>query len=346
MHYSDLRGEPALRKALQSKLRDYNRINVTPDEILLTNGLTQASFVAFMALLDEGDEAILLEPCYPQHINKIEMTGAKVVFAPLDSRDNFSIRRECIEPLITPRTRMIVLVNPCNPTGRVYSRAELVMLADLAIAHDLVVVSDEVYEQILFDGAKHISIASLTGMKERTISMFAFTKAYAMDGWRLGYIAANADMMPALMKLTANEITHVNTFIQYGALAAVTGEPEILEAMVADDRRKRDLVVSRLNQMPGVTCKSPEGTIYAFPNIGGTGLTSREAADLILEKVGVVVEAGGFYGAAGDEHLRICFGCESLARLEQAMDRLGAFFNGLWPLPARSIVSQGGGQRG
>lgn len=329
VHYSDMRGEPALRRALQAKLAEYNKISVSPDEILMTNGLTQASFVAFMALLDEDDEAILLEPYYPQHINKIEMTGAKVVLAPLDKHDNFSIKRELIEPLITPRTRMIVLVNPSNPTGRVYSRAELDILADLAIRHDLVVVSDEVYEQILFDGIEHVSIASLPGMKERTISMFAFTKAYAMDGWRLGYIAADASMMPALLKLTANEITHVNTFIQYGALAAITGEPGVLEAMVADDRRKRDLVVSRLNQMPGVTCESPQGTIYAFPNISGTGLKSQEAADLILEKAGVVVEAGGFYGEAGDNHLRVCFGSESYERLERAMDRLSTFFNSL-----------------
>jgi aspartate aminotransferase len=329
VHYSDMRGETELRNALQKKLADYNKIDVTPDEILMVNGLTQASFVAFMALLDEGDEAILLEPYYPQHINKIEMTGARVVLAPLDPKANFGISRELIEPLITARTRMIVLVNPSNPTGRVYSRAELEVLADLAIKHDLVIVSDEVYEQILFDGSEHISIAALPGMKERTISMFAFTKAYAMDGWRLGYLVADASLMPAFLKLTANEITHVNTFIQYGALAAVTGPAVILDDMVADDRRKRDLVVSGLNQMPGVTCESPEGTIYAFPDISGTGLTSQQAADMILEEAGVVVEAGGFYGKSGDSHLRVCFGSESYERLEQAMDRLSTFFNGL-----------------
>lgn len=329
VHYSDMRGEPALRKALQQKLAEYNKIDVTSDEILMVNGLTQASYAAFMALLDEGDEAILLEPYYPQHINKIEMTGAKVVLAPLDKSTNFGIKRELIEPLITPRTRMIVLVNPSNPTGRVYSRDELQVLADLAIKNDLIVVSDEVYEQIVFDGAEHVSIASLPGMKERTISMFAFTKAYAMDGWRLGYIATDASLMPGLMKITANEITHVNTFIQYGALAAVTGPAEILQDMVDDDRRKRDLVVSRLNQMPGVTCTSPEGTIYAFPDISGTGLKAQQAADLILEKAGVVVESGAFYGQSGDQHLRVCFGSQSYERLEEAMDRLSGFFNGL-----------------
>src|SRR5690606_15779688 len=137
-----------------------------------------------MTLLDEGEEAILLEPYYPQHVGKVEMAGAKPVMAPLDKAAGFAVRRHLIEPLITPRTRMIVLVNPCNPTGRVYSREELQVLADLAIEHDLAVVSDEVYEQIVFDNARHTSIASLPGMKERTVTMFAFTKAYAMDGWR------------------------------------------------------------------------------------------------------------------------------------------------------------------
>lgn len=329
VHYSDLQGEVPLRQALKKKLADYNGIEVSQDEILITNGLTQASYAAFMALLDEGDEAILLEPFYPQHINKIEMTGAKVVTAPLDRETGFCIRKELIEAKITDRTRMIVLVNPSNPTGRVYSREELEKLAELAIEHDLIVVSDEVYEQILFDGAEHISIASLGGMKERTITMFAFTKAYAMDGWRLGYLAADAALMSGLMKITMNEVTHVNTFIQDGALAAITGPASALQDMVDDDRKKRDLVVQRLNQMPGVICAMPQGTIYAFPDISGTGMKSQDAALALLDKANVVVEAGGFYGALGDNHLRICFGSQSYERIEEAMDRMAAFFNAL-----------------
>lgn len=329
VHYSDLQGLPQLREALAAKVRDYNGIDVSASEILVTNGLTQASFVAFMALLDDGDEAILLEPYYPQHVGKIELAGARPVMAPLDKAAGFAIRRELIEPLVTSKTRMIVLVNPSNPTGRVYSREELQVLADLAIEHDLAVVSDEVYEQIVFDGARHVSIAALPGMKERTITMFAFTKAYAMDGWRLGYLAADSAMMPGLMKISTSEVTHVNTFIQHGALAAVSGPPAVLEEMVDDDRRKRDLVVSRLNQMPGVVCLRPEGTIYAFPDISGTGLGAQEAADAILEKVDVVVEAGSFYGPLGENHLRICFGSQSYERLEEAMNRLGTFFNSI-----------------
>lgn len=327
VHYSDLQGIPELRQALAEKLRNYNKIDADPSEIIVTNGLTQASFSSFMTLLDEGDEAILLEPFYPQHLGKIEMAGAKPVFAELNKEQSFRIERAPIEAKITKATRMIVIVNPVNPTGRVYSREELQIIADLAIQYDLTVVSDEVYEEIVFDGAEHISIASLPGMRERTISLFAFTKAYAMDGWRLGYLFADKSLISALVKVTASEVTHVNTFIQYGALAAITGPANILQDMVDDDKKKRNLVVRRLNQMPGVTCELPEGTIYAFPDISATGMSAQEAADKILEETKVVVEAGSFYGPQGDNHLRICFGSESIERLGEAMDRLTTFFN-------------------
>ncbi len=329
VHYSDLQGILPLREAMADKVRTYNGVDVSASEIIVTNGLTQASFAAFMALLDHDQECILLEPYYPQHVGKIEMAGGKPVMAPLDRENGFAIRRDLIEKHITPKTRMIAIVNPCNPTGRVYTHAELQVVADLAIEHDLWVIADEVYEQILFDNARHISIASLPGMKERTVTMFAFTKAYAMDGWRLGYIAADQSLIAALMKITTTEVTHVNTFIQYGAIAALKGPASALQDMVDDDCRKRDMVVSRLNQMPGVKCARPEGTIYAFPDISGTGLSAQAAADAILDKADVVVEAGSFYGPAGEHHLRVCFGSQSHERLEEAMDRLGRFFNDL-----------------
>jgi aspartate aminotransferase len=328
VHYSDLQGLPELRSALAEKLRDQNKLDVTAENVLITNGLTQGSFAAFMAFLDDGDEALLLAPYYPQHIGKAELAGAKVTIAPLDAGNGFSINRALIEPHITPATRVIALINPCNPTGRVYTRAELQIIADLAQEHDLLVISDEVYEEITY-GETHLSIASLPGMKERTISMFAFTKAYAMDGWRLGYVVADAALMGPLMKITTNEVTHVNTFIQHGALAAVTGDASVLAGMVARDRTRRDLVVGRLNQMPGVTCAPVEGTIYAFPNIAATGLSAQDCADRLLKETGVVVEAGSFYGDAGEGHLRVCFGCAEIDVLTDAMDRMQRFFTAL-----------------
>ena len=327
VHYGEFAGELHLREALAEKVRRFNRIDVAADEILITNGLTHASYAAFMAALDPGDEVILLEPYYPQHINKIELAGGRVVLAPLDRDNNFAIRPDWIEDRITPKTRMIVLVNPANPTGRVYTREELEGVAALAQKHDLLVVSDEVYEYIIFDEREHVSIASLPGMKERTITMCAFTKAYAMDGWRIGYAIADRALMPALLKITMNDVAHVNVFIQDGAYAAVTESQDCIAEMLAEDRSKRQLVVERLNQMPGVICPEPEGTIYAFPDIRGTGWTSQELADELLADSRVVTEAGSFYGALGEGFMRICFGAESYERIEEAMDRISARLN-------------------
>lgn len=329
VHYSDMRGLPGLRSALADKLRNYNKLDVTADDILVTNGLTHASFAAFFALLDQGDEVILLAPYYPQHVGKIELAGGRVVIVDLDRSNRFSIDAGAIEAAITPRTKAIVMVNPANPTGRVYGREELQALADVAIRHDLVVISDEVYEEIVYDDARHISIGSLPGMKERTISMFAFTKSYAMDGWRVGFMTAPADFMPALLKITANDVTHVNTFIQAGAYAAVTGPREVLTQLVDEDREKRAIVVAKLNAMRHVTCASPEGSIYAFPDISATGLSAQECADRLLTEARVVVEAGSFYGSAGEGHLRVCFGCESKERIAEAMTRMARFFESL-----------------
>jgi aspartate aminotransferase len=279
-----------------------------------------------MAAIDEGDEVIVFEPYYPQHINKIMLPGGKVVPVPLDRKNGFRIDAETIEKSITSNTRMIALVNPANPTGRVFSYEELDSLAKVAIKHDLLVMSDEVYEQITYDGHRHISIASLPGMKERTFTMFSFTKGYAMDGWRMGYIVADKKFMPALLKITTNDIAHLNTFIQAGGYAAITGSQDCVREMVADDELRRDVVVKRMNAMPHVSCNIPEATIYAFPDISATGLPSQQIADEILEEAHVVVEAGAFYGAAGEGHLRICFGAEPVERLEEAMNRLENYF--------------------
>lgn len=299
VHYSDLPGLPEFRAAIAQKLNSYNGMNVGPQDVIVTNGLTQASYAAFMALIDDGDEVILLEPFYPQHLGKIEMAGARPVTVKLDAADGYSIDAGAIEAAITSRTKAIVIVNPANPTGRVYSREELEGLAELAGKHDLYVIADEVYDHIVFDGATHISIASLPGMAERTVSMYAFTKAYAMDGWRLGYLAAAPALLAAIAKIVATEVTHVNTFIQHGGKAALQGPGHVLDELVSEDRHKRNLVVERLNQMPGVTCALPQGTIYAFPDISATGLSSQTAAERLLDEADVVVESGAFYGAAG-----------------------------------------------
>ncbi|MGE4063097.1 MAG: pyridoxal phosphate-dependent aminotransferase [Rhodospirillaceae bacterium] len=328
VHYSAFAGTIELRRAIVERLKTHNDLRVKESEVIVTNGLTHASYAVFMAALDAGDEVILLEPYYPQHINKIEMAGGKVVLAPLNKAKGFTIDAEALESRITKKTRMIALVNPSNPTGRVFSRDELGILARIAIKHDLLIASDEVYEQIVYDGNRHTSIASLPGMFERTFSMFAFTKAYAMDGWRIGYVACHERFVPAILKITANDVSHVNTFIQEGARAALEGPQGAIAEMLASDRKRRDLVVSRMNQMSGVTCDAPQGSIYAFPDISATGKPSQKVADEILEKCQVVTEAGTFYGSAGEGHLRVCFGTEPYERIEEAMNRMARYFAG------------------
>ena len=325
VHYSDLPGIAPLRDALAHKLRTVNGIPATAADVLVTNGLTHGSFAAFFAILNPGDEVILLDPHYPQHAGKIELAGGRVVSVPLDTEQGFSIRADWIEARVGARTKAIVLVNPSNPTGRVYRRHELEALAEIAVRHDLIVIADEVYEYNVYEG-RHISIASLPGMADRTISLYAFTKSYAMDGWRLGYATAAPDILGAMLKVTANDVTHVNTFAQHGALAAITGDPAILRHMVEDEKAKRDFLVAALNRMPGVVCPAPEGSIYAFPNIRGTGLDSQTLADRLLAEAQVVVESGAFYGAQGEGFLRICFGSQSLPVIREAVDRLETFF--------------------
>ncbi len=327
VHYGEFPGDIKLREAICDKLRSYNNLTPHPDEVLVTNGLTHAAFAVFMAAVDDGDEVILLEPYYPQHINKIELAGGKVVTAPLNKNDGYTIDGDIIESCITDKTIMIAMVNPANPTGRVFSRDELQVVADLAIRHDLLVLSDEVYDQIVYDDNKHLSIASLPGMWERTFSCYAYTKAFAMDGWRLGYVACHEKFMPALMMITVNDVAHVNVFIQEGAYAALTGPQDCLVDMLAEDDRRRRLVSDRLSEIDGIICPLPQGTIYSFPDVSAYGKPSLQLAQEILTETNVVVEAGSFYGAAGEGHLRICFGAESYERIDEAMNRLHKYFD-------------------
>ncbi len=329
VHYGEFPGDRKLREAICNKLASYNKLTVDPDEVLVTNGLTHAAYAVFTAAVDEGDEVILLEPYYPQHINKIELAGGKVVTAPLDRSNGFAIDREAIESRITDKTLMIAIVNPANPTGRVFSREELQIIADLAIEHDLLVLSDEVYDYIVYDDNEHISIATLPGMWERTFSCFAYTKAFAMDGWRLGYVACHQKYMPALMMITVNDVAHVNVFIQAGAYAALTGPQECLQEMLAEDDRRRQLVSRRLNEIDGISCPLPQGTIYSFPDISAFGKPSQLLAEEILAGSNVVTEAGSFYGPNGEGHLRICFGAESYERIDEAMSRIQEYFDSL-----------------
>lgn len=325
VHYGDLRGSLKLREALSEKLRRYNELVFEPDEILITNGLTQAAFATFAAAIDEGDEVIVFEPYYPQHNPKVALLGGRIVTVPLDKASGFRLDPAALKDAITPRTRMIVLINPANPVGTVFTRDELAAIAEIAVDHDLLVLSDEVYEYVIYDDARHVSIASLPGMRERTISTFAFTKAYSMDGWRIGYAAAPQRFIDDILKVTLNETTHPCVFAQEGALEATIGPQDCIENMVKADCARRDLALERLNAMPGVTCHKPHGSIYLFPDFSAIDGDSHRLAESLLEETRVAVEAGAFYGPAGEGHLRICYAAASPERLQEGLDRIADY---------------------
>ena len=326
VHYGELSGLGRLREVLAQRYTHEHDTQYTPDEILITNGVTQASFAAFLALIDDGDEVIVLDPFYPQHNSKIELASGRVIAVPLAVRDGlFRLDAVALERAVTPRTRMVVLINPSNPTGAVYTREELQQLADIVARHNLLVLADEVYEFITYDSQQHIVFASLPGMKERTVTVSAFTKAYAMDGWRIGYAAAPKPIIAELRKITMNATTHPNVFAQEGAYTAVVSSQRCVREMVASDRISRDLVVSGFNSVPGVRCGVPQGTIYALPDLAVFGIDSSELAIRIFDQTGVAMEAGTFYGQQSRYHLRVCFGSEPPARVAEAMKRVTAY---------------------
>jgi aspartate aminotransferase len=323
VHYGELQGLRSLREGLSRRYRDVYDVEYSADEILITNGVTQASFATFMSTIDDGDEVIVLDPYYPQHNSKIALAGGKVVGAPLRLVDGiFRLEARAVERAVTSSTKMIVLINPSNPAGTVFTREELQQLADIAERHDLLVLSDEVYEFITFDTHRHVAFASLPGMKERTVTVSAFTKAYVMDGWRIGYAAAPEPLISELRRVTMNSTTHPCVFAQEGALAAVAASQDCVGRMVEEDKRRRDLVVASLNSIPGVSCAKPEGTIYAFPDISAFNVKADELAKRILSEAHVAVESGSFYSARGESYLRICFGSEPYDRVAEAMERL------------------------
>lgn len=328
VHYGELQGLAPLREALAARYNHLYGVPYSANEILITNGVTQASFAAFMATIDEGDEVIVLDPYYPQHNSKVTLAGGTVVPVRMQDVDGvYRLDAAAVDSAVSKKTKMIVLINPSNPAGTVFTRDELQTLAEIAERHDLLVLADEVYEFITFDGHRHVSFASLPGMKARTVTVSAFTKAYAMDGWRIGYAAAPEPLITELRRVTMNSTTHPCVFAQEGALVAVTAPQDCVRQMVAEDRRRRDLVVRSLNKVPGIRCAAPQGTIYALPDVSGLKRSADDLAMHILSEVHVAVESGTFYGACGAKHLRICFGSEPYERVAEAMDRLSRYFS-------------------
>ena len=321
-HYGPANGQPDLREAIAAYLNGSRGTAYDPAQIVVTPGGKPVMFFVIMALLEAGDEAIYPDPGFPIYRSMIDFVGARAVPIPLREERAFGLDVDELAGLITPRTRLLILNSPANPTGGVLTRDEIAAIAELAVRHDLVVLADEIYAEILYEG-EHVSIATMPGMAERTVLLDGFSKTYAMTGWRLGYGAMPLPLAEQIAKLMVNSVSCTSSAVQRAGIAALTGPQDEARAMVAAFRRRRDLIVDGLNAIPGVSCLRPAGAFYVFPNITGTGMTSKAFADTLLEEHGVAALAGTAFGDQGEGYLRLSY-ANSEANLAKALGRIGA----------------------
>jgi aspartate/methionine/tyrosine aminotransferase len=327
-HYAPFPGIPALREAIAADVALRKGVQADPSQVFVTVGGKGVMMYAIFGLVDPGDEVIVPDPGYPIYESLTRFVGATPVPIPIRMENDFRLDVDELAALITPRTRVLFINSPANPTGGVLNRDDLQRIAALAIEHDLWVVSDEIYGRILYDGEEHVSIAALPGMAERTIILDGFSKTFAMTGWRLGYAVVPTSLIPTYSQLIINTISCAPTFAQVGAVEALVGQQDDVDAMVVEFKARRDLVVAGLNEIPGIRCKTPLGAFYAFPSIAGTGLSGAELAERLLHEADVCVLAGTAFGGVGTEHIRISY-ANSRENITEALGRIGRFVEGL-----------------
>ncbi len=319
-HYAPFPGIPDLRAAIAQDFSTRRGMAVAPDSVFVTVGGKGVMYYAIMALVDPGDEVIVPDPGYPIYASVTRFVGGTAVPLPIRQENDFRIDIDEMTSLVTPRTKMIVLNSPANPTGGVLTREDLERIAAIALEHDLVVLSDEIYSRILYEG-EHVSIATLPGMADRTIVLDGFSKTYAMTGWRLGYAIVPESLAFAFGRLIINSISSATTFAQVGAVEALRGPQDAVDAMVAEFRARRDLVVDGLNSLPGITCLRPKGAFYVFPDVTGTGRSGDEIAHMLLHEAGVSVLSGTAFGGVGTNHIRLSY-ATSRAQISRAIEKM------------------------
>jgi aspartate/methionine/tyrosine aminotransferase len=333
-HYTQSAGVIELREAIALYLKQRRGVRVDPEQVIVTPGAKPIMFYALLALLDEGDEAIYPDPGFPIYSSMIEFAGARGVPLALREENGFQPDLDELRKLVNSRTKVLVLNSPNNPTGGVLSRDAIREIAAVARERDLWVLADEIYGELVYDGEHH-SIAVEEGMAERTILLDGFSKTFAMTGWRLGYGVFPRALVEPITKLVTNSVSCTATFVQRAGTVALSSRPPEVDRMIAEFRRRRDVVVKGLNAVPGITCWAPQGAFYVFPNVRALGLpSSAEVADRLLNEAGVATLAGTCFGAAGEGYLRLSY-ANSLANLEKAVSRIAEWSSRLAPLSRR-----------
>lgn len=323
--YGPTAGEPKLREAIAQKLQRDNNLCYGADNILVTNGGKQSLFNLTQAFLDPGDEVIIPAPFWVSYPEMVKLAGAEPVIIPTTVEQRFKVTPDQIQAAITPKTKLLVFNSPSNPTGMVYSPEEVQAIAKIVLDNDLWVVSDEIYEKILYDGARHLSIGAVgPDLYERTIVSSGFAKTYAMTGWRVGFLAGPTPIIQAATKLQGHSTSNVCTFAQYGAIAAYESSQECVATMLKAFTERRAFMLAQLQQMPGLTCPEPGGAFYMFPSIAGTGMKSLEFCEALLEEEKVAVVPGTAFGA--DTCIRLSYATD-LDTIRKGMERLSRFLH-------------------
>jgi aspartate aminotransferase len=322
-HYAaPSKGVTPLLEAIADKLARDNHVHVNASsDIVVTPGGKMALYLALKAMLNPGDEVLILEPAWVSYPSMVMMVGGTPIHVGLDSANNYAITAEILRSHITPKTKLIMVNSPSNPTGRVLTVAEAQAIAAVALEYDLYVLSDEIYEKIIFDGREHISLAAMPDMAERTLIVNGMSKGYAMTGWRLGYLAGPTPVMQVAGKFNSQTVTSAATFTMYAAVAALNGPQDIVDIMCESYRERRDFMVKALNEIDGVECASIEGAFYLFPRFPGSKKTSVELADAILEHAQVATVPGSAFGASGEGAVRMSI-ATATSDLERAVERL------------------------
>ncbi len=320
--YGPSAGVMELRVAIAQKLHQENQLPYQPEQIVVTNGGKHSLYNTIMVLLNPGDEVIIPVPYWLSYPEMVKLAGGVPVLVPTAETNGYKITPDQLEEAITPKTRLFILNSPSNPTGMVYSPAEIHALAEVLANHPhIYIISDEIYEKILYDGAQHLSIGAVSEqIFQRTIVSSGFAKAYSMTGWRVGYVAAPLEIAKAVSTLQGHSTSNVCTFAQYGAIAALQADQSCVETMRQAFQRRRDLMYSKLSRIKGLTCPKPDGAFYLFPNISQTGLTSVEFCEKLLQQARVAVIPGLAFGM--DTNIRLSYatdeqtiitGCDRLA---------------------------------
>jgi aminotransferase len=326
--YTSNYGDMELRRAIAEKLEKQNHIPYRAEEILVTVGLSEAIFDLLCTILDEEDEILVPDPVWMNYVNVPRLLGAVPVSYRLREENGWQMDLDEIRGKITKKTKALVLVTPNNPTGSILSEENLLELSRLAQENDFLVVADEVYERLVYDGNTHVSIASLPGMKERTITLNGMSKTYSMTGWRLGYAAAPEEFIAAMNKIHQHNVTCAPSFVQKASIAALREETNEVEAMVKEYQRRRDYAVKAINEVPGLSCQCPEGAFYIFINAKPLGMSSEELAGYLLESAGIALVPGSVFGESGEGYLRMSFAnsyeniVEGTKRLADAVRKL------------------------